>query len=379
MPLSATEAVSPAIEHAKKQLFQPFRFGQWARLAVVGFLTGELSSGGSCNAPSSFRNSRQGGGSGNVPNIEAALHKLAAFWHAHAALIAGVITAAIVLLFLFGILFAYLNSRMRFVLFDSIITKQCRMGEYWSRRGEVAWRFFIWQLLFGLCSLMASVILIGLPVFIAWAAGWFRKPSDHLLPLVLGGIFVFFVFVALAICTSLVRVFAKDFVVPYMAVEGLTVMQGWERVWAAVKAEKGGYAGYIGMKIVLAIAAGIIFGIIGLIVTLIIAIPLVIVGVLVGIIGAGAGLTWNAYTITLIVVVGSIVFFVFMYLIAFIGVPVAVFFPAYSIHFLASRYPKLDALLHPPPPAPPASPAPEVAPAPMPPPFLPSEPNALGS
>jgi hypothetical protein len=41
-----------------------------------------------------------------------------------------------------------------------------------------------------------------------------------------------------------------------------------------------------------------------------------------------------------------------------------VFFPAYSIYFFASRYPALDALLHPPPPIlPTASPIP-AAPSP---------------
>ena len=379
MPLSATDAVSPAIEHAKRQLFQPFRLGQWTRLALVGFLTAEVSSGGSCNVPTSFPNSRQGGGgAGNPPNVEAALHKLAAFWHAHAALIAGAITGVIVFFFLLGILFTYLNSRMRFVLFDTIIAKECRIREYWSRRREVSWGLFIWQLIFGLCSFMAFVIFLGIPAGIAWTAGWFNKPSDHVGALVLGGIFVFCIFVVLAIFTNLIRVFTKDFVVPYMAVEGLTVMEGWRRVWNAMKAEKGTYAGYIGMKIVLSIAAGIIFGIIGFFVMLILAIPLVIVGVMVGVVAAGAGLTWNVLTITLTIVAGSVALLVLMYLGALITVPVAVFFPAYSIHFLASRYPKLDALLHPAPPAPSVPPAPEVPPQALPPSFSP-EPDALGS
>jgi hypothetical protein len=46
-------------------------------------------------------------------------------------------------------------------------------------------------------------------------------------------------------------------------------------------------------------------------------------------------------------------------------VPTIVFFPAYSIYFFASRYPPLDALLHPPPPM--APPIPPVMP-PLPPP-----------
>ena len=46
MPFSAVDAISPAFEHTKRQLFQPFRIGQWVRLALVGLLAGELGSGG---------------------------------------------------------------------------------------------------------------------------------------------------------------------------------------------------------------------------------------------------------------------------------------------------------------------------------------------
>jgi len=127
------------------------------------------------------------------------------------------------------------------------------------------------------------------------------------------------------------------------------------------------------MKLVLAIASGIVFGIITVIVMIILAIPLVIVGVVVGIAAAKSALMWNAVTITLAVVAGCICFALLFYLIALITVPVAVFFPAYSIHFLASRYPGLDALLHPAPPAPPLPPVPYI-----PPPFSPPEPNAIG-
>jgi hypothetical protein len=374
LPLSASEAVSPAIEHAKKQLFQPFRLGQWMRLALIGFLTGELGSSGGCNAPTGFPSSH---GSDGAPNIDAGFQKIIDFWHAHPALIAGIITSVVVFFLLFGVVMTYLNSRMRFVLFDSIIARECRISEFWSRRREVAWRYFIWQILFGFGSWMAFVILIGIPVGIAWVTGWLRKPSAHVLPLVLGGVVIFFVFLVLAICLKVFLVITKDFVVPYMAVEDLSVMDGWRRVWGNMKSEKAGYAGYLGMKIVLAIAAGILFGIMGFFVILIVAIPLVIIGVLVGVIAAGAGLAWNPFTITLAVVAGMVCFLLIFFLALLISVPVALFFPAYSIHFLASRYPKLDALLHPAPPMPPVPPAPRIPP--LMPPFLPPEPNALGS
>ncbi len=42
----AENSISFAFQHTKQQLFQPFRFGQWTKLAVVGLLAGELGSGG---------------------------------------------------------------------------------------------------------------------------------------------------------------------------------------------------------------------------------------------------------------------------------------------------------------------------------------------
>jgi hypothetical protein len=218
--------------------------------------------------------------------------------------------------------------------------------------------------------------LLGIPGAIALAFGWLQKPGEHLLPLILGGIFLFFILMGYFISVAVIAVMTKDFVVPYMVVENVTTMEGWRRFWPALKAEQGGYAGYIGMKIVLAIAAGIIFTIISVLVFLILAVPLVIAGVMVGVVAAAAGLAWNPITITLAAVAFIILLAVIIFVFSLINVPVAVFFPAYSIHFLASRYPGLDALLHPAPPAPPAPAGTEIPP-PVPP-SWPPEPSPIG-
>ena len=42
MPISAVDAISPAFQHTKKQLIEPFRASQWAKLALVGFLAETL-------------------------------------------------------------------------------------------------------------------------------------------------------------------------------------------------------------------------------------------------------------------------------------------------------------------------------------------------
>jgi hypothetical protein len=142
-----------------------------------------------------------------------------------------------------------------------------------------------------------------------------------------------------------------------------------------IMAEKSGYAGYIGMKILMAIGAGILVAIAALILGLFLAVPTVGLGILAVMTGKTAGLTWDAYTITLAIVVGSILLLVFLYLIALISVPVIVFFPAYSIYFFAARYPVLSRVLYP---APPSPAVPQVAPPPYEPPPLPPTPEPIG-
>ena len=44
---------------------------------------------------------------------------------------------------------------------------------------------------------------------------------------------------------------------PQMALEEISAFEGWSRLLKMVRGEKGGYAGYAGMKLLLAIGAGI--------------------------------------------------------------------------------------------------------------------------
>ena len=136
MPTSATDAISPAIDHSKAQLFKPFRFSQWTKLAFVGWLAGELSSGGGCS--SGFR----------IPPIPHQSHgnylQTSAF--AMPSIAHGVLAALIAILIVAGlvlfVVFAYLNSMMRFVLFDSVVMRECRIRESWRRRTRPGFRYF---------------------------------------------------------------------------------------------------------------------------------------------------------------------------------------------------------------------------------------------
>jgi len=354
VPQSAVDSISPAFQHATTQLFRPFRLGQWSRLALVGLFAGEMSSGGGCN---NFQ----------IPSHTGTGHRdfaMSAFPHpwVFGPLLVVLLIAAPIL----WLLFLYLSSRMRFILFDSVIAKRCEIRRMWRQRGEPATRYFVWQIVLSLVSLAGMALIVGIPALIAFSLGWFTEPRSHLASLISVGILVFFAFMAWALLALLVHVFTKDFVVPQMALEGISAFEGWSQLWKMLQGEKGGYAGYAGMKLLMSIGAAFAVGIVAVILLVILLIPVGGLGAITVLTGQSAGLTWNVFTITLAVVAGCVFLLVFFYAVALISVPVIVFFPAYAIYFFAGRYPQLGSLIYPPPlapgPLPPVTTIPEPAP-----------------
>jgi hypothetical protein len=356
LPISAIDAIGPAFQHTKVQLLQPFRAAQWAKLALVGFLAGELSSAG-CNGGNFQMPSGSDGGHGSLGSALPGINP---------GLIAVLIALLILAGLIFWILFAYVSSVMRFILFDSVVIKRCEIRRSWSRRHGDGLRYFVWQILFTLAIGVGLTVLIGIPAVFALAVGWFHNAKQHMLPLILGGMLVFFAVMGFIMLSLLVHVFTKDFVVPQMALEKISAIEAWRRLLHMLNADKSSYAGYLGLKIVMAIGASVVVGIVTFIVLLVFLIPVGGFGVIAVMVGKTAGLTWNLYTITLAIVIGCIVLAVLLYVISLISVPAIVFFPAYSIYFFASRYPPLDAYLHPPlPMVPPVPPLPPALPEPI--------------
>lgn len=342
MPISAIDAISPAFQHARQQLFQPFRAGQWLRLALVGLLAGELTSGG-CNT--------------NFQVPQRTNHFMApALPQINPVAMAGLIALLIGLGAVLYVLFLYVNSVMRFILFDSVIARHCEIRRGWNRRQRPGVRFFVWQLAFLVAVMVGMTILIGIPAAIALAAGWLSNPKQHMVPLILGGMVLFLVFMVFVLLVMVVHVLTKDFVIPQMALEDLSAFQAWKRLLPMLGSEKGPYVGYLLMKIVMALGVAVVVGIIAFIVILIMLIPVGGVGAAVVLAGKAAGLQWNLYTITLTVLAGCVLLALILYVMSVISVPAIVFFPAYSIYFFASRYPALDAVVHPAPPLPPEPP-----------------------
>ena len=359
MPISAIDALNPAFEHTKTTLL-PIRLSQWAKFAFVGLLAGEMSSSG-CGNFSSFRMPR----SGEQRFLDVSLAG------AHPAQYALLVALIAVLGFAFLVLLLYLNSVMRFVLFDGVLQKECRIRESWSRRQHAGVLYFFWQVFMFLVTIAGLAILVGIPAGFGFAVGWLRDPKHHLVPLILGGVVLFFFVLAFVLAMFAVRIITKDFIIPMMALEDVSAFEGWRRIWPMIVTERGGYAGYLGMKVLMALGAAIVLSIISAIVILMIALPFGGIGAVILIAGKTAGLTWNVYTITVAAMFVIVLVGLMLYVVSLVSVPAMVFFPAYSIYFFASRYSPLNALLHPaaaapvpqasfpPPVTPPFSPPPE--------------------
>jgi hypothetical protein len=362
LPKSAVDVIGPAFEHTRKQLMDPFRFGQWARLAVLALATGEMSSGSGCNSGFKALSSLPSRFPSRSQNFADPSDGLSALGLEPKVMMSMVIVAVVGFLIL-GLVWLYVSSVSRFQLFESVLRRNCELGKSWGRWQAQGLRYFGWQLALSIVGLTVAAILFLplllplLPVLKSHGA-----PGPGFLLALLPMILVFMVF---GLIMALIGVLTKDFVIPLMAVDNVGVIEGWRRLLRMMGVQKAAYAGYVGMKIVMAIGASVVFGIAAGIVAAIVMVPFAILGVVIVLLGHSGGLSWNAVTITAAIVAGTILLAVLLYVIALVCVPVAVFFPAYAIYFFAERYPALHAQLYPPappavpPPAPPLTPLPE--------------------
>jgi hypothetical protein len=342
VPISAVDAVGPALDRMRQVLFRPVRPALWLRLFVIGLLTGELSSGG-------------GGRLQTAVQLPATLartagrpHFLPLGWAQLAPMLPLLIIGLVVAVVLVFVLM-YLGTVLRFVLLEAVITGQVRVRQSFRRWRRGAGSLFVLRIWLMLLGWAVMLPLIAVPLLRLWRAGFQPEALLAMLPLLAG---VVTLLVVLGLLWLLVWLLIKDFAVPIMAIEELSVGPACRRLWQMLRARPGAFAGYVGMKIVLAVAAGMITTIVVFIVVIVLLIPaLLLVGL--GAASGGTATAGHALTWALIVAVIAVLIVVAVAVAAAIGVLVMVFFQAYVLRFLAGRYERLSDLLFPPPPLPP--------------------------
>jgi hypothetical protein len=332
--LSAIDAVSPAFTHAKRQLFQPFRLVFWSRLACIALLTGEFAGGSgstlSFNIPSSAGGSEKKFMLQAEPSIwEQVLH----YWHW--------VLLGIVLLLVLGVIAVYIASVFRFVLFDAVLTGRAGLNEGWSRWQEAGGRYFLWLMGFGLALLALLALVVGVPLLFGYEAGMIQEPQAHIGKLILGSLLLFLLVTGVVLLGMVVFMLAKDFVVPLMALEHIGPVKAWQRLLPVLAADKGGFAAYVLMKIILSAGSAIVFAVINLVVLFATLMVLGVIGLGLFLLGRAAGLPWDIYTLSLVGLLATVAVLIVLYAIAFASSPALLFFQAYALHFFAPRYPLL--------------------------------------
>ena len=346
------DAIPLAFNHARAELLHPFRFGFWMRMGVVAFFAGELGGGGGISFPTNFYHppSHRVGGN-HFFAAHAASSLLRPDWLRPEVLpfLVLLIAAGVALMFIF----LYIHSVFRFILFESALRGDCGIRAGWSRWRQPGQRYLLFLIAFIFISWSMMLLLIGLPVFLAWRAGIFHEPGQHLPLLIGGGLALFFVFICLAIVLAVIGIAVKDFFVPIMALGNRDLSQAWEEFQRLLLPEKSALAFYFLMKICLTIGVGILLGIVNIFLILVL---LLLPGISAALVVVFLATVSKVAAIIVGVVLGSVAVALLLYLMALIAVPAAIFFQMYTLYFLGWRYPQLASLLWPEPP-PAAAPA----------------------
>jgi len=216
MPISVADPITPAIERTKKVLFQPFEFSKWIHLGFCAFLA-YLGEGGA-NVPS-FQGNWGGGGQGG-PNFDEIHTKIMD----NLTLIVVIAVAAVLFLFVLGVVFTWLGSRGKFMFIDGIVHNRGDVVQPWREFRREGNSLFGFRILFGLGSFAVFLLVIAIALALAWGDIQAKAfGAGALAGLLLGLCLVLVV----ALVQGVVILFLVDFVVPIMYLRRLRVLEAW--------------------------------------------------------------------------------------------------------------------------------------------------------
>jgi hypothetical protein len=339
--LSAAEAITPAIDHAKS-VFRPFSLRTFVKLGLVALLA-EMSVQFIFPPTGNFAsrsNSRSGAVSWSI--------------NQHAVIALAVVA---VLFLLIGICLLYFGSRMQFVLMDLVAYRTTVVGPSWRRHGPKTWPWI---------GLKVATFLLAFLVIGAVAA-W---PLMHLIrsmPAKTGQppnvaffgnfLFLFAMIAGMVVVLMLCLWFLRDLVLPFLVFENATIREGVSRAVELIRCEPGSVFLYFLMKFVLTLVAAIAAELCIVAAAIMVAIPVGLIGGGLWILLRHAGPFGTVFLYTSFGLLGMIFFACLMLAIVCIVGAILIFYQAYALYFVGGRVSALGDLLEPPPP-----PFPEAAP-----------------
>ncbi len=210
MPLlSAIDAVHPAFDRMTSMLFNPFRFRTWLKIGFIGWLAGGVAAA-NFNSFNYRMPSRSEFPADASDVLGRKISEAISNFHIGGYL--GIIVCVVLLFVVVSLVFLYLFSRFRFILFDTVISKQAIIRRGWHQYGSQTGRYFIFWIGYTLLSWAALGVIVGLPLWHAYKSGDLHGDNAlwslfALIGSVVLGLLLF------ALVSAIVRTFAQDFLV----------------------------------------------------------------------------------------------------------------------------------------------------------------------
>ncbi|MFH1359519.1 MAG: hypothetical protein ABIJ41_00585 [Candidatus Omnitrophota bacterium] len=370
MKIDFSPIIKFSFERTKTILFQPFNLRKWVTLALIAWLSGQLSIGGG-NGGGNFFQKRDSAPSEtetswqlSTPDFHLASDVMEEKKFVHLAASSGLdefkqmiesiksnpivlAIGGIVILFvsILVMLLAWIGSIFFFVFLDDIIKNKVNIKQPFIQLRGLGTSYFLWNLVFGLVFLVLFAGL-GFGCFQSLSqAGVFEHASEIGFFRILGIAAPFlFIFAFLFIVSMLIHWFVQNFVLPIMFKNNISIMRAWPEAFVLLKINLKEILLYLLICMGFAIAGSILAMIIGLII-------LLIVGFLVVLLGFAIYFALNLLPSTLQVILGVIfailggIFLFLLFLsVNFLFLPIPVFFRTFNLKFLGELEPRYNLL-----------------------------------
>ena len=330
--LSATQAISPAVERTRALLFRPFEWETFIKLCAVAVLT-EGASG-------NF-NTHSGGSS--QPHV----YSGPAITHFNPMIVPALVVIALVVIAI-AVVISYLVVRLRFALFDCLVNQTRLIAPGWHKYRDQAFRFFLLSIAIGFVFVAAMVVTV-LPfikgfwhLYRQGQLGGEQFPNMEALGIILQLVPIFLAFVLAAVCVDVVM---RDFMLPHYALENASAGQAWTAMYERFSREPGAFLLYALLRLILPFVA-----IVALTIALII--PGIIVfgglGLMMAGLHAAAANGSGPIADFFMAILGLVILALALLVTICVGGPLSISIRNYALVFYGGRYQALGDILSPP-------------------------------
>lgn len=184
----AIDAVDRSFSRTRKALFEPFNFWKWAKLAIIIFLLGGVSSYGSSSnyniGSEDLKNNFSIIEPGQVPNLpfdmdDTAFSFIYPVGYVYPEPQLATVVAVIIFILLLALIFSYVSSVMEFVFVESLVRNEVKFWAYSRRFLKKGFNLLLVRLALGLVFLaLFGIALLPLIPIIREVTSGFSLPAS---------------------------------------------------------------------------------------------------------------------------------------------------------------------------------------------------------